>query len=85
MKPAKRTRAQKRTRIVVPGGKTKFHFRKKKVGKAVCPCGEKLIRPSLRAIEMQKLPKVQRRSNRALPNLCPKCARETLRKKARGE
>jgi ribosomal protein L34E len=83
MKPAKRTRAQKRTRVVVPGGKTKFHFRKKKVGKAICSCGAKLIRPSFRAIAMQKLPKVQRRSNRALPNSCPKCAREILRKRAR--
>jgi large subunit ribosomal protein L34e len=83
MRRAQRCRAVKKTRRVLPGGKTVYHFRKKKTAKHTCPCGAKLNRPAMRIIKLRKLPKVQRRSNRALPNLCPTCARETLRKQAR--
>jgi len=81
MRPARRS--MKRVKRVLPGGRTVFHFKKKKVGKHKCPCGAKLNRPAMRAIKLAKLPKVQRRSNRPLANLCPGCMREEIRKRVR--
>jgi len=83
MRRAQRSRSVKRVKRVLPGGKTVYHFRKKKVGKHKCSCGAKLNRPSLRAIKLKKIPKNQCRANRPLANLCSKCAREKLRKRVR--
>jgi len=83
MRPARRMRSFKKVKTVLPSGKNVIHFRKKKVGKHKCPCGAKLNRPAMRAVKLGKLPKVQRRSNRPLANLCPKCMKEQLRKRVR--
>ncbi|MEM5814535.1 MAG: 50S ribosomal protein L34e [Candidatus Aenigmatarchaeota archaeon] len=79
-----RTRAVKKTRIVTPGGRTVTHFKQAKPAPAVCgTCGAKLGRAKLTPAEVKKLPKVQRRAQRPLPHLCPKCMREKLKEMVR--
>jgi large subunit ribosomal protein L34e len=80
-----RTRAVKKTKRRLPGGKTVVHFKKKKVAHHKCgKCKAKLNRARLRAVKVRKLTKVQRRPSRPLPHLCPKCMREEIRTKVRG-
>lgn len=63
-----------------PGNRLTIHFRKAKPGYAHCGnCGKKIVRARLRANEIRKLPKVQRRPERPFPELCAKCMREKIK------
>ncbi len=63
-----------------PGNRLTVHFRKQKPNYAHCGmCGKKIVRARLRPSELRKLPKVQRRPERAFPELCSKCMREKIK------
>jgi len=80
-----RTRAIKKMRIVTPGGRTVTHFKISKPAPVICGmCGAKLGRAKLTPPQLGRLPKVQRRAERPLPHLCPKCMREEMKKMIRG-
>jgi large subunit ribosomal protein L34e len=85
MRKSLRTRAVKKMRVVTPGKRTVIHFKQSKPAPAVCGmCGHKLNRSKLTPIEVRRLSKVQRRPERPLPHLCPKCMREEMKKRIRG-
>ncbi|MEM7820192.1 MAG: 50S ribosomal protein L34e [Candidatus Aenigmatarchaeota archaeon] len=72
--------AWKRTRIVTPGGRNVFHFKKSRPAFHVCgQCGAKLNRPRLLRTEIRKIRKTERRPERRFPELCPACSRLALK------
>jgi len=82
MRREKRTR--KRTKVKTPGGKTVWHFKKRRVSHAICGrCGAKLNRSRLNPTELRKISKVKRRPERPFPELCSRCMREVLKSKVR--
>jgi large subunit ribosomal protein L34e len=84
--PCKRSRSLRRLQVKVAGGRTASHYRERKPGKAKCgKCGALLkgvIRE--RPLKMHKSPKIKKRPARAYGgNLCSKCLRALIVKKAR--
>ncbi|MEM5793136.1 MAG: 50S ribosomal protein L34e [Candidatus Aenigmatarchaeota archaeon] len=81
-----RSRSFKKTQKKVPGGRTVIHYRRGKTNPARCGnCGRELKGvPRLRASEMRKLAKTERRPERPYGGvLCSECMREVFRKKVR--
>ena len=77
-------RVKKKFKVKTPGGKSVWHFKKKKVSYTVCgKCGAKLNRSKLNPTEIRKLSKVKRRPERPFPELCSKCMREVFKSKVR--
>lgn len=79
-----KSRTMRRVSVKLPTGKVVTHFRLKKPKKLVCPkCGDILkgtinVRPS----KLSKYGKSERIPSRSYSNLCSKCARLELVKKA---
>lgn len=85
MRRALRTRARKKVKIKTPGGKSVIHIKAKRPSYHICAsCKAKLNRARLLPVEVKRIPKVRRRPERPLPNLCPKCMKEHFKKKIRG-
>lgn len=84
----KSRQAHRMVSVKVPGGRTVIHFKKKKPSKARCSnCGALLKGvPRERPHKMQNMAKSRKKPERPYGgNLCSKCTRNLLRKKARGE
>ncbi len=80
MRRALRSKKIKKVIKRTPGNRLTVHFRKPSPNHAHCgKCGKKIVRARLRKNEIRKLPKVQRRPERAFPELCAKCAREKVK------
>ncbi|MEM5804371.1 MAG: 50S ribosomal protein L34e [Candidatus Aenigmatarchaeota archaeon] len=77
-------RSVKKKRIRVPGG-AKWKIVKGRPAYHRCGCcGRKLNRKRLTVVEMKTTPKVQKRPERPLPEYCPRCMREEMKRKVRG-
>ncbi|HLD33583.1 MAG TPA: 50S ribosomal protein L34e [Candidatus Nanoarchaeia archaeon] len=84
----KRSRTLKRISVKTPGGKTVVHFRKPKPGKAHCASCKRVLEgvPRVRAAEMMKLAKTERRPERPYAGmLCSTCMRRTMVARARAK
>ncbi|MFQ6010114.1 MAG: 50S ribosomal protein L34e [Candidatus Aenigmatarchaeota archaeon] len=85
MRRAQRTRTMKKTRVRTPGGETVIRIKKRRPGYHECGrCGAKLNRRRMRAKEIRKLPRTQRRPERPLPELCSRCMREAMKARVKG-
>ena len=84
--PRHRSRSLRRVYVKTPGGKTVVHYRRRKPAKAKCVCGAVLKGiPRERPYLMQNMSKSKKRSERPYGgNLCSKCTRELMVRKARG-
>lgn len=81
-----KSRTFRRKEKITPGNRKMLHFARKSPKKAVCgSCGTVLKGISARnPISFKKLPKSQRRPQRAFGGvLCSRCARATIKAKAR--
>ena len=87
VEPRKRSRSLRRVRVRTPGGRTVVHYGHRKPAKAKCGnCGAVLPGvPRERPYKMQNMPKTMKRPERPYGgNLCSKCTRELMVRKARG-
>lgn len=79
-------RGQKRTRVCMPGGRSKLVYRREKYGSPQCAlCGNVLIGvPSGSASKIHKLTRSQRKPTRPFGGqLCSKCFRKVIAMKAK--
>jgi len=69
-------RVKKKRKLKTPGGKTVWHFKKKKTGFHECAnCKSKLNRPRLNSTQIKKLPKTKKRPEIPYPELCSRSMR----------
>ncbi len=84
VKPRFRARTFRRVFKKTPGGRTVLHYERRKNRAGICSmCGAKLNRAKTTRKTVRKLSKTEKRAERPYPNLCSKCMRELMKKKAR--
>jgi large subunit ribosomal protein L34e len=82
--PAQRSRSFRKKTVNTPGGRKNVHYVKKKPRGARCGMCKKPLHGVPRGLpaEIRKLRKTQKRPDRPYGgNLCPSCARETVKKR----
>ncbi len=81
-----KSRSLRRVFVKTPGGIVKKVFKQRKPKQAKCAVCKKPLSgvPRARVSELKNMPKTYKRPERAYGGfLCPSCARETLKNKAR--
>lgn len=79
-----RSKSVKKTRVRAPSGVV-MRFRRGKPNYMECGnCGAKMVRKRLSQSGIAKLSKTEKRPERPLPHLCPRCMREQIKARFRG-
>ena len=75
-----KSRTFRRVFVKTPGGKTKVHYRRRKLGRAICAVCKKPLHGVPRKIqsEFKNLPKTKKRPSRPYSNLCSSCMSEKI-------
>ena len=81
MRPSRaKSRSFRRVFVKVPGGKTKLHYRRRKVSQPKCAICSKTLHgiKKLTQNKFKNLPKTKKRASRPYSNLCSACMRKQI-------